>query len=375
VKITVDAGEFADAAAFVARVLPKANVTPILAGILIKADGDTVTLSAFDYEVSARAVIDATVHTAGRTLVSGKVLADLAGKLPAGLAELVADTRLNITATGMAARIPAMPVDDYPALPGLPAEIGRIDATVLRGGIERVITAAGRDSTLPILTAVAVEPGETLTLTATDRYRVAVIDLAWKGAIAEGDAKAVAPIAVPAHALREVSHAVAKTVTGPVLLHYGTGEHGNGLFGVSWDGRQMTTRLVEGQFPPYRKILIKADAVQTTIAVAQGDILEAIGRVAPVAERTSPLRIAAVDGTVTLTAGSGGGSGEAIATVDATVDGDDVAFAVNPNYLKDAVEAAGGTVHIGVVNPDKAMRIACPDDEALAYVLMPIRLP
>src|SRR5690606_25031826 len=73
-----------------------------------------------------------------------------------------------------------MPVDDYPALPALPELTGSIDADVFAEAVAQVTIAASRDETLPLLTGVRVEiEGEKMTLLATDRYRLALRELAW----------------------------------------------------------------------------------------------------------------------------------------------------------------------------------------------------
>ena len=86
-RFEVNRDVFSEAVSFAVKLLPQRTTLPILGGVLIEADGSSVTLSAFDYESSARTTIAAEVTTPGRTLVSGRLLADIASRLPAAPVE------------------------------------------------------------------------------------------------------------------------------------------------------------------------------------------------------------------------------------------------------------------------------------------------
>src|SRR5580658_8478140 len=81
-RFTVGREALGEAVAFVSRVLPSRPVVPLLSGMLIEADGADLTLSCFDYEVSARCRIDAEVAEPGTALVPGKLLAEITRSLP-----------------------------------------------------------------------------------------------------------------------------------------------------------------------------------------------------------------------------------------------------------------------------------------------------
>src|SRR5262249_58943456 len=90
-KFTVDRGAVGEAVAFVSRALPSRPVVPLLSGMLIEASADGLTLSCFDYEVSARVRVDADVAAHGSALVPGRLLAEITRSLPAQPAEFAAD--------------------------------------------------------------------------------------------------------------------------------------------------------------------------------------------------------------------------------------------------------------------------------------------
>ena len=82
-RFQVNRDVFSEAVSFAVKLLPQRTTLPILSGVLIETSETGLTLSAFDYEVSAQTTIVADVEEAGRILVSGRLLADIASRLPA----------------------------------------------------------------------------------------------------------------------------------------------------------------------------------------------------------------------------------------------------------------------------------------------------
>ena len=124
-KIRVERDTLADAVAWAARTLPARPSLPVLAGLVLTADSQGLTLSSFDYEVSARVMINADIETPGTTLVSGRLLADIARSLPGAPVTLTSEgTRIVITCGRSSFTLPTLPVEDYPQLPAMPSSSG-----------------------------------------------------------------------------------------------------------------------------------------------------------------------------------------------------------------------------------------------------------
>src|SRR5436305_14124496 len=81
-RILIERDALAEAVAWVARSLPSRPVLPILSGLLLEASPGRLTLSCFDYEVSARIQVDAEVTEPGTALVPGRLLAEITRSLP-----------------------------------------------------------------------------------------------------------------------------------------------------------------------------------------------------------------------------------------------------------------------------------------------------
>ncbi len=157
-KIRVDQDVIAEAVAWVARNLPSRPSVPILAGLLIRAEGDQVTLSSFDYETSAKVAIPAKIFDEGQALVSGKLLADIARTLPPQPVTLEADeTQAQLTCGPARFTLQMLPVTEYPALPEMPGATGQVPAEEFARAIDQVVVAAGRDELLPVYTGVRIE--------------------------------------------------------------------------------------------------------------------------------------------------------------------------------------------------------------------------
>ena len=134
VKFRVDRDVLADAVAWAARSLPVRPSVPVLSGLLIEASDDGLVLSTFDYETSARATLSADVSDEGKALVSGRLLSDICRSLPGQAGRDDARRARGSALTCGSARfsLQTMPVEDYPALPDMPAATGTVSQRRVR---------------------------------------------------------------------------------------------------------------------------------------------------------------------------------------------------------------------------------------------------
>jgi DNA polymerase-3 subunit beta len=282
-------------------------------------------------------------------------------------------TRLTISCGSARFTLPTMPVDDYPKLPTMPTTAGTVDNPEFAAAVGQVVIAAGRDDTLPMLTGVRLEiEGDKLTLAATDRYRLAVREMTWS----PGDpAAASAQILVPARTLADAAKSLSHSETMTIALS--TGGSGEGIIGLSGtsNGRasRATTRLLDATFPAYRSLLPTEWAGTAEIPV--GPLVEAVKRVALVADRSTPIRMEFAEGTVALTAG-GDDEGRAEESVEVSYDGDPITTAFNPQFLLDGLGAlATGTARMLFTSPTKPVVLRPEGDTEYTYLIMPVRLP
>ena len=373
-KFRVERDVLAEAVTWVARALPTRPPVPVLAGLLLQADSDGVLrLSSFDYEVSARVEVPSEVADAGTVLVSGRLLADISRSLPGKPVDVATDgSRVALTCGASRFTLLTMPVDEYPTLPSMPPASGVLGADTFSHAVAQVTVAASRDETLPILTGVRMEiEGERLTLLATDRYRLAMRTLEWRPAAPGMSAVAL----VRARTLAEVSKALGSA--GDVTLALSTGG-GSELIGFEAGGRRTTSLLVDGEYPKVRA-LFPAESLAHAVVDTHA-LLEAVKRVALVAERNTPVRLGFTDGAVTLEAGQGEDA-QASEAVECSLQGEDLSIAFNPAYLLDGLGALGTPfARLSFTVPQKPAVISgqaeaeAEDDDSYRYLLMPVRL-
>ena len=338
VKIRVDHEVMAEAVAWAARNLPNRPSVPILAGLLMKAEGDHLTLSSFDYETSAKVAIPAQVFDDGEALVSGKLLADIVRMLPVQPVTIDSDeSKAQLTCGPASFTLQLLPVGDYPSLPSMPKTTGHVAAEDFARAVDQVVVAAGKDELLPIYTGVRIELNDgTLSLLATDRYRMALREMPWKPSAKKVDGAAI----VPARVLRETARSM--SAGGNIALSLAAEDSGESLIGFDAEGRELTTRLLDGEFPKFRHLLdVQANV---SVRVKTEDIVAATRRVKLVAERNTPVRMNISDEAISLDAATGD-QAHASETVEAVVtnhtDGEMslTAAGFNPHYLEDALGA------------------------------------
>jgi len=372
-KFRVAREDLADAVAWVAKSLPSRPPVPVLGGIMLEVVESTLVVAGFDYEVSTRAELLVDADAGGRVLVSGRLLAEITRALPAKPVEISTDgSRVSITGGSARFTLPTMPVEDYPALPSMPAASGKVDASAFAEAVVQTAVAAGRDDTLPMLTGVRIEiEGEKLTLAATDRFRLAVRELSWTP-----DAPDMSTaVLVPARTLAEA----AKSLGGSTEVTVGLGD---GLLGLQAGGRRTTVRLLDVEFVKYRSLLPSGHT--TTVDVLVSELGEAIKRVALVTDRGHHLRMQVAEaGVLTLTAG-GDDEGRAEEDLGVDADGAELLIAFNPSYLLDGLAVLrADTVRLAFTTPSRPallLPLITKDDEhsvdtTYRYLVMPARLP
>lgn len=378
--------DFADAVAWVARSLPTRPAVPVLAGVLITGTDAGLTIAGFDYDVSAEVTVPAEIASTGAVLVSGRLLSEITRALPAKPVDVSVEGNRVLLSCGSAKfSLPAMPVEDYPALPSLPEETGLVAADVFAEAVSQVAVAAGRDDTLPMLTGIRVEiSGDSVVLAATDRFRLAVRELTWS----TSSPGVEAAVLVPARTLAEAAKAV--TVGSEVHLALGAGATvgEERLLGIRSAGKRSTTRLLDAEFPKFRQLLPAEHTALATVGVAE--LTEAIKRVALVADRGAQVRMEFSDGALRLSAGADG-VGMAEEDLEVEFAGEPLTIAFNPTYLTDGL----GSLHaervtFGFTTASKPAVLRPAGEAALdaggpgpfpavdtdyVYLLMPVRLP
>lgn len=370
-KISVEHDVLAEAVSWTARSLPARPAVPILSGVKLVAEGQTLTLSSFDYEVSARIEVPAVVDIPGEVVVPGRMLADISRELPAKTVNLeLTDNKVAIKCGASRFQMITMPVDDYPVLPAFPPVIGKVDAASLANSVNQVSPAASKDDTLPPLTGILMEiEGEELSLLATDRYRLAAGQLEWTPAQSDASTSAL----VKAKILAEVAKSM--TSAGDIEIALDQGEAS--IIGFSVAGRTMTSQLQSGDYPPVRKLFPESSAISAVVGTEE--LIDSVRRVSLVSGHNSAIRFTFSSGKVLLES-SLGGDYEAEESINCHLEGDEITISFNGNYLLEGLKAVKTPyVKLAFNDSTKAAvmtsmeKIDGPENESFKYLIMPIR--
>lgn len=376
-KFRVERDALADAVAWAARSLSARPTIPVLAGLLLSVSDDLLSVSGFDLEASTEVDVEVSASAPGQALVSGRLLAEISRSLPPHPVDVTVDgSRLTISCGSARFTLPTMPVEDYPKLPNMPSTAGTVDSHEFATAVAQVAVAAGRDDTLPMLTGVRLEiEGDRLTLAATDRYRLAVRELTWRP---EAPAAASAQVLVPARTLADAAKSLSNSETMTIALAAASGT-GEGIIGFSGStgGRasRATTRLLDAAFPAYRSLL--PTDWSSTAEVVVGPLVEAVRRVALVADRNAPVRLEFADGAVALSAG-GEDEGRAEEQLEVRYEGEPITTAFNPQFLLDglgALSSPSARMLFTSSNKPVVLRPDASDGADYTYLIMPVRLP
>lgn len=371
-KFVVERDSLVDAVNWVSKSISNRPITTALLGIVIEAS-EEITLSGSDLETSAKAKFKAEISQTGKVLVPGRLLAEISRALPAKPVSFVLEgSRVLVSAGSAKFTLPTLPLSEYPTLPELPAASGSLNSDSFATAVNQVAVAAGKDDSLPTLTGVFVEINKNqITLAATDRYRLAVRELTWSAQ----DANIETTSLLRARTLADAAKSLIGTSQVTIALAPSTTNEK--LVGFISEGKTMTSRVLDGSFPPFRHLLPNESTADAIIEVAP--FLDSVRRVALVTDKTVPLRLNFSNNTLQLEAGTGD-EAQASEKLDINYKGEDINIAFNPTYLTDGLTAINTAfVHISFTGANKPAVLTGQTEAGSApitnykYLLMPMR--
>jgi DNA polymerase-3 subunit beta len=371
-KFLVEPAELVDAVNWVARSLSTRPIKPELLGIMIDVD-TSITLTGSDLETSTKAILKADINTKGKVLVPGRLLAEIARSLPNKPVTFTLDgSRVLVTSGTAKFTLPTLSASEYPTLPELPETAGVIPSGVFASAVNQVAIAAGKDDSLPTLTGVHIEIKQNkITLAATDRYRLAVRELNWQAKDADIEVNTL----VRARTLADAAKSL--TAHSQVTLALSPTNSNEKLIGFLSELKTMTSRTLDGSFPPFKHLLPTESVAEATIEVAP--FLDSVRRVALVTDKTVPLRLIFASNTLQLEAGAGEDA-QATEELEIIYSGEPINIAFNPQYLTDGLQAIGTPyVQINFTGASKPAvltgkhELSGTRDISYQYLLMPMR--
>ena len=346
-KFQVNKDVLNEAVSFAVRLLPQRTTLPILSGILIEADANALRLSVFDYDTSAQVEIAAKVEQSGRVLVSGRLMAEIVSKLPNAAVDFLTEgSKVQVNCGSAKFSLLTMPIDEYPSLPEIPATTGTVSGEDFSAAISQIAVAASREDVTPVLTTVLLETTkDSISLVATDRYRVAVQDIAWKSN--SGEATAL----IPAKTLQEIAKTFANQ--GEIAISINPADEKD-LIAFKANNRSVTSRLIKGNFPAVKTLF--PEKIENFAILNTQDLLDSTKRVSLVLERESPIKFTFTSAALNLEA-TGGETAQASESIDVQLTGGEVVVSLKPQFLIDGLAGVKTEfVKIGFTNSENPNR-------------------
>ena len=340
---------------------------PILTGIYLSANNGRLELQATDYEIGISCTIEAEVHEAGRTVLSGRYFQELVRKLPGDSVSLSfsEDSKMMLITAGPAQfNLLNLPAEDFPVLKQLQSETSlTIKDNILRDLIKRTVFACSTDEARPIFTGALLEVQENnVTMVATNTHRLSI-----KHDRLEKTAQPFKMI-IPGKILSELARLLVDDIPTDVILTY---RHNQVSF--AFNEVYITSRLIEGQFPDYNRVIPESFA---TTAKIQADIFQAaVERVSLLAKDGdyNVIKMTFKDNEIVITSNNPD-VGKACEAVSAEIAGGEVEIAFNARYVTDILKnIACETLLFSLNTPLSPASIHPLDENDYDYIVTPVR--
>ena len=349
------------ALAAVARVANSRGTLPILANVLIKTANNRLSIAATNLDIAITHHIGAKVSEEGSITVPARLMQDFISSLPSGVIDLKLDnTKLHISTNQYQSTVNGILADDFPVMPAISdGKQWSVASDIFKNALQQVVFAASNDETRPVLTGIIIQTiNNKLTMAATDSYRLAEKQL--------GTGKQSSQILVPASAMSDLLRVLEDGAEVQVIHN-----DQQALFKVG--DVELVTRLIDGKYPDYRKLIPSKFTTEATLKRAD---LVNITKVSSLFARESA-------GSVTIEADSKNKQlsirsvasqlGENTAKADAKVKGSGN-ITLNSRYLLDALNAlSGDEVVFGFNGKLEPTLLRNPTNDDYLHIIMPLK--
>ena len=365
-KITCERSYLAEALAVVSRAVSSRNTLPILSNVLLQAQNDRLQLTATDLDTSIRSVLPAQIAVDGEVAVPANLLLSVVSKLKDAPVTLEAqDGKVSVRSGKSDYTVLSLPAEDFPVVPQVESgtEFSMPQGT-LKEMLRLTTFAAAREETRGPLMGVLFEArGNTLTMVATDTHR-----LAWKQAEMADTAENPISVIVPASPLRDLERVLSNSNDDSVHIRFGRSQVQFETAGVT-----LVSRVLDGQFPPYEKVIPKNP--ERKITFDRATMLSAIQRVELVAKTNNERGVWQTKGDMLELTAESQEVGKAYEEVPIALEGSDITIAFNAGYLAQVlsiVQAEQMTLDLtGPLNPGI---LRGENDSDFLYVVMPMNI-
>ena len=371
-KFSINQQELANAINVVSKGASTRSTLPILSGILLRAQDETIVLEATNLDLSIRYRAAAFVEEEGETVIPSKLFLDVVKSLPNSAVHFEAnDESATLLCETSSFSLRTLMAEDFPGFPDVTPDTSiSIPYELFVDMSKRVSRVVSRDESRPILTGVLVQcEGDLLRMVATDSYRLAFTETRLEAPGSDFSA-VVAGVFL---------NNVASVPAGQALIDFGVTEN---QIVVRCGATTFVNRRIEGSFPRYAQLL--PDACETKAIFDTKLLSDAVKRVSLLTDKTNPVKFDLnVASQTTQISTSSQDVGAASETLGSDIDGEDTVIGFNPTYVIDGLSSVftpqitlelQSSVRPGILKTDTYYGPAEVGKERFAYVIMPVRL-
>ncbi|MBP2651231.1 MAG: polymerase beta subunit [Firmicutes bacterium] len=366
-KIFCNRSQLQHAVQTVQKAVASKTPLPILTGIYLEAKNDKLELQATDYEIGISCTIDANIEQPGAIVLSGRYFQEMVRKLPGESIEISTSTEertIKITAGNSQFNLLSLPAEEFPVLRQINSENPIIVKDYcLRELIKKTVFACANDEARPIFTGGLLEiKDQEIRLVATNTHRLALK----KDSLESGSDQM--KLIIPAKILSELARLLVGEDAQDVTLSWQKNQ-----VGIAFDNVYIISRLIEGQFPDYNKVI--PPSYTTTIEINTDEFLAAVERVSLLA-KDGEYNVAKFNFTndeVIITSNNPD-VGKAYETVNATLSGNGLEIAFNAKYIIDILKNIDSENIIFSLNTELSPACITPDNDSnYTYIITPVR--
>ena len=349
----------------VSRVVGVGNPLQVLNNILLKTDQGRIKLSSTNLEIGVNTWVGGKIEEEGSLTIPARLINEYINNLPTEKVTLTAkDTTLNLESENYHTNIKGLSSEDFPLIPQVEDQpFAKIDSQELRNAFSETIWAAASNETQPEISGIfmAFEEGK-LRVAATDRYR-----LAERTALLKEPVGNPHEVIVPARTVNEL-YKILSAATGGVEVYFSESQV---LF--KFDETELISRLIDGQYPPYREIVPKTFKTQAT--VNREELIHAIKATALFAPDSNNIQLEILDNYGIKITASSAAAGENEVLVKAQVSGINNNAIFNYRYLLDCLNNLREANVVLKMIDDASPAMVVPEGrDNYLYIVMPIKM-
>lgn len=367
-KFSCYKSDLAEALQFVIRAVAVKPMTPILAGIYLKAEGSMLELQANNFSTGIIVRIPVNTEVAGEVVVSGKRFVEFVKNMPDDTITFSnedTNNTLAIESGGASVELLTMNAADFPKVKTPETDRSfKIRTTVLKDLIKRTVFAVAKENDRPIFTGCCFEiKGDQISLVATNTHRLALAKATLSDSYEE------CSFVVPAETLRGLMNRIASNeVENFVTISYSTR-----YLTFTFDNVFVNSRLIDGTFPPYDKVIPSSST--TKVKVDTGEFKRVVEFISLMSKETeyNTVKFVLSEGNIEISSNSPEVGG-AVQNVEAEIDGDDLEIYFNVDYIADVLKVVD-TKQLNIELNDKYSPAAFtePDNDNYVYIATPVR--